>query len=181
MIEQIHFLLNLHIYLINIIIEILFIIIFRIELKKINTSSRFIAEISKINKNSLFFTSFLLLCSFCFVFFIGNINFNFINDLILPLFYFLLLIIMIYNNYQAFLIIKKEKDNCFLIELDIPNLELEKMEYLYSIIQGLFSFIILLLIIKIAIRFLKLYEECILGYYENGRMFLFFEMRQNIV
>lgn len=180
-VEQIHFLLNLHIYIINIIIVIIYKVIFQIELQEINTTSEFITKISQINKNSLFISSFILFYSFCLLITVENMNPTSVTNLIFSSFYFLLLIITVYNNYQICLIINEEKTNYFFKEFAIPHIELEKMEYLYYIIQGLFSFILLLLVFKIAIAFLRKYEEYLLRYYENGQMFLFFEMRQNII
>ena len=182
MIDRIQFLVNVSIYLINFVIGILYVFVYKIKLIESTCTQEFVDEISMINNFNLFSTAFLLIYCLLFVIIYEEIvDFNIIIDIIITSFYFLFILSMIYNNARVYMKINDEKNDFNLTKLGIPHIDLEQMKYLYNFVQGLFVLILILLIIKIVLAICRVIENDLASYFQNGGTLLFFEINSVIV
>ena len=176
MIDKIHFSLNILIFFFNIFICTLFFKIKFISLSDSNLSNEFISQMENMNQINLAYSLFLL--TYCLIFIViyqeiyGN---NIIKDIIINIFYILLISTMIVNNYKILGKIKNEEKYFYLTYIDIPNNELEKIIYLFHYVQGFFFLLIILTIIKGFVTFYRGAKNIIINYFQNGGSIFYFE------
>ena len=182
MINKILFLINVSIFLVNFINEILYVFVNKIQLIESVCTHEFIDEIIILNNFNLLLNTFLLIYYLFVIIYDKVVDFNIIMNIIITSFYFIFILSMLYNNTQVYMKLNGNKKNEFnLIKLGIPQLGLEQMKYLYNFIQGFFVLILVLLIIKTILIIYLVIEDDLITYFQNGGTLLFFEINSIVV
>ena len=181
MIDKIQFLIKVSIYLINFIVGVLYVLVYKIQLIESTCTKEFLDEIHIINNFDLLFNTFLLIYYLFVIIYEEIVDFNIIIDISLTLFYFIFIISMVYNNTQVYIKINDEENNFNLAKYGIPNIGLDQMKYLYSFVQGFFVLILVLLIIKTILSIYRVIEEDLIRHFQNGGTLFFFEINSAIV
>ena len=142
MIDKIQFSIKISICIINMLICLLFFNIKCLNLEDSNLSKEFIFQMDTKNKLILLHSLFMLLYSVVFIIIYPEVNGNdILKDLFINIFYIILIFNMFYNSYKMYESVKNEETAFPLLVFDIPNYHLDKIIYLYHIIQGLFFYL----------------------------------------
>ena len=181
MIDKINFSVNIFIYLINMSICILYFKIKCIDLEESKLSQEFISQQDIMGQILLGCSIFLLI--FCLIYIViyqEIYGCNILKDLFIGMFYIILILTMIYYNYNEFTSIKNEQNIFSKKFFDIPNYQLEKIRYTLFYIQGLLILLILFTLIKELISFYRDLKGFILTYFISGGSIFLFEVEHLI-